>query len=118
MTLKECYEAMEGDYEGTMGRMPSERLIQKYVLKFPADPSFESLKRAMEEKNAEEAFRAAHTIKGICANLGLSKLLASSSSLTELLRGGWSGEAEAQFSQVEADYRQTVEAIGQFSGSL
>lgn len=118
MTLRECYEAMEGDYEGTMGRMPSERLIQKYVLKFPADPSFENLKKAIEGREEEEAFRAAHTIKGICANLGLSKLLKSSSSLTDALRSGWSSEAESLFDQVESDYRQTVEAIGQFGSSL
>lgn len=118
MTLKECYQAMEGDYEGTMGRLPSERLIQKYILKFPADPSFESLERAMERGDAEEAFRAAHTIKGICANLGISKLFKSSSGLTELLRNGSCGGAETLFGQVKADYRQTVEAIGEFNSSL
>ena len=34
-----------------------------------------------------QAFRAAHTIKGICLNLGFDKLYQASSDITEQLRG-------------------------------
>lgn len=34
MTLLECYDAVGGDYEGAIGRLRSERLIHKFVLKF------------------------------------------------------------------------------------
>ena len=34
MTLKECYEALEGDYEGVVARLRSEKMVQKFVLKF------------------------------------------------------------------------------------
>ena len=37
----------------------------------------------MEEQNAENAFRAAHTLKGICLNLGLDRLCIASACLTE-----------------------------------
>ena len=37
MTLKECYAALNGDYEEAMGRLRSERLVQKFVLKFLDD---------------------------------------------------------------------------------
>lgn len=88
MTLKECYAALNGDYEEAMGRLRSERLVQKFVLKFLEDGSFELLCRSMEAGDLSEAFRAAHTIKGVCANMAFSALLKSSSQLTELLRGG------------------------------
>ena len=88
MTLKECYAALNGDYEEAMGRLRSERLVQKFVLKFLDDGSFDLLCRSMESGDQPEAFRAAHTIKGVCANMAFSALLKSSSQLTELLRGG------------------------------
>ena len=74
MTLQECYAAMGGNYEEVLGRLRSDRLIQKFVLKFLDDGSYDLLCRSLEEKNYEEAFRAAHTIKGVCQNLSITKL--------------------------------------------
>ena len=79
MTLKECYAAMGGDYDEAIGRLRSEKLVQKFVLKFLNDQSFELLCSSMESKNYEEAFRAAHTIKGVCSNLAFNVLGKSSS---------------------------------------
>lgn len=79
MTLQECYAALGGDYEDVLARLRSERLVRKFVLKYLDDPSFTLLCSSMEEKNYEEAFRAAHTIKGMCQNLSFTKLLESSS---------------------------------------
>ena len=114
MTLQECYTAMGGDYNDVLGRLRSERLIQKFVLKFAADGSYALLCGSMKEQNYGEAFRAAHTIKGVCQNLSLTKLLASSSQLSEALRNGYTPEADALLQQVEADYQQTVSAIRAF----
>ncbi len=108
MTLKECYEKMEANYEEVIGRLRSERLVQKFALKFLDDPSYRLLITSMEEKNYEEAFRAAHTIKGVCQNLGFTRLGRSSSALTEALRGGWSQEADSLLEQTKADYQSTV----------
>ena len=69
MNINECYQAMGADYEEVFGRLRSERLITKFVLKFPGDPSFSQLQSTLEEKNVEEAFRAAHTLKGVAQNL-------------------------------------------------
>ena len=64
MTLQECYAAMGGDYEGVMGRLRSERMVQKFVLKFLADGSYDLLLSSAAAADWQEAFRAAHTIKG------------------------------------------------------
>ena len=69
MTVKECYEQMGADYEGVLGRLRSEVLIKKFAKKFLDDGSFRSLKDNLVQKNGEEAFRAAHTLKGVCQNL-------------------------------------------------
>ena len=118
MTLEECYAAMGGDYADAIGRLRSERMIQKFVLKFLKDESFNLLCRSWEEKNFEEAFRAAHTIKGICQNLSIKKLGESGNELTEALRDGWTPEADVLFEEVKKDYEMTVSAIKAFEAQL
>ena len=118
MTLQECYAAMGGDYEEVIGRLRSERLVQKFILKFVDDGSYRLLVDSMASKSYEEAFRAAHTIKGVCQNLGLSKLLDSSSQLSEALRHGYTPEADGLAEQVGRDYQEAVGAIRSFQASL
>lgn len=43
MTLKECYAALEGDYESVLSRLMTEKLVQKFALKFLDDASFNNL---------------------------------------------------------------------------
>lgn len=111
MNLKECYQALGGDYEGVMARLRSERMITKFAVKFLDDKSMENLVAGIAQKNGEEAFRAAHTIKGICQNLSFDRLYVSSHALAECLRGGWDDAAVAMTEQVKADYQVTVDAI-------
>ena len=118
MTIQECYAALGGDYAGVIGRLRSERLVQKFVLKFPADGSYELLLRSLEEGNAQEAFRAAHTIKGMCQNLGFTALGESSAALTEELRGGELSGAGKYLPTVKEDYARTVAAIAEFAKSV
>ena len=114
MSLTECYIALGGSYEEVLSRLSSERLVNKFVLKFLTAPSYDLLVRSMESKDWPEAFRAAHTIKGVCQNLSIDKLQASSSRLCESLRNGYSPEADALAEEVRTDYGQTVAAIEAF----
>lgn len=111
MTLKECYEALEGDYEDVIKRLMSEKLVQKFVLRFLNDSSFENLVNDLKNGNYDDAFRDAHTLKGVTQNLGFTKLFLSSDSITEALREKNIDEANSLLPQVEADYNQTISAI-------
>ena len=86
MTMRECYEAIGGNYEAVLGRLHSEALIRRFALKFLEDQSYIQLKQALENKNYEDAFRGAHTLKGVCQNLSFDHLYEVSNELTELLR--------------------------------
>lgn len=114
MTLQECYAAIGGSYEEVVGRLRSERLVQKFVLKFLSDGSYDLLCKSMEAEDYQEAFRAAHTIKGMCQNLSFTSLGNSSSQLSEALRGGFTPQAPALYQQVKEDYQITVSAIQAF----
>ena len=111
MSLQECYTALGGDYDSVIGRLRSERMVQKFALKFLNDGSFDLLCQSMDAKNYEEAFRAAHTIKGVCQNLSFTRLYESSGQLSEALRSGWTPEADTLIEQVKADYQVTVDAL-------
>ena len=100
-----------------LGRLTSERMVQKFVLKFLNDGSYDLLLRSMAEENWQEAFRAAHTIKGVCQNLDFTRLYRSSSQLSEALRNGFTPEAPALAEQVKEDYARTTAAIRAFQES-
>ena len=117
MTLQECYAAMGGNYEDAIGRLRSERLVRKFVLKFLDDGSFDLLCRSLEEKNYEEAFRAAHTLKGVCQNLSFTRLYQSSHEITEALRTKDYAQARQLLPSVEEDYTRTAAAIQAYQAS-
>ena len=113
MTMQECYKAIGGNYEAVLGRLHSEALIQRFTLKFLEDQSYLQLKQALENKNYEDAFRGAHTLKGVCQNLSFDRLYEVSNELTELLRdrtGAQPGISEAMEKVTEV-YEMTIEGI-------
>ncbi|MCM1257138.1 MAG: Hpt domain-containing protein [Clostridium sp.] len=111
MDLKEFYVRVGGSYDSIMGRLMKEDRIKKYVYKFIDDTSYETLCRSMEENNIEEAFRAAHTIKGLCQNLDFLTLFQSSNNMSEALRNGKADNADSILEQVKKDYELTLTAI-------
>ena len=48
MTVKECYESMEADFEGVIGRMGSGEMVKRFALKFLDDPSYSNLEKAIQ----------------------------------------------------------------------
>lgn len=117
MTLEECYRQLGGDYADACTRLPSPALVAKFIAKFPADPSFAALCEAVSGGDAAAAFAAAHTLKGVCANLSFSRLFRSASALTEALRGRTRlpEQTASLLDAVREDYAVTVEAIRQFA---
>ena len=114
MTIQECYREMGGDFSQIEKRLPSVSLIKRFISKFPDDSSFSELCHAMQEGQRAKAFRAAHTLKGVSANLSLNRLLASVTKLTEALRPETetvSAEAGLLLEEVRQDYELTVGAI-------
>ncbi len=115
MSLETCYSALEGDYQTVYNRLnKNERIVKKFVLKFLEDPSYELLEKSLKEKDYKEAFRAAHTIKGICQNLSFTRLYTSINLLAEALRSETAVDTESLpelVQAVEKDYQVTVDAV-------
>ena len=112
MRVAEFYEKTGGNYADTMGRLMTEERILRFVKKFPADGSFALLKDALARGCREEAFRAAHTLKGVAQNLGFTSLYEKASAVTEILRGG-SMEVAHLMPELEKLYLLTIESINE-----
>lgn len=74
-------------------------------------------KDAYSPQDAETAFRAAHTLKGLCMNLGFDSLYEVSSALTENLRGRQLNGWESLFEKVEQRYLIVRETLEEFQTS-
>lgn len=117
MTVKEFYNAINGDYEGTLARMLNEARMLKYINKFLAATDYDELVSALADKRYEDAFRFSHNLKGVCLNLGFSRLAQSGSDLCEELRNGPpSIDVTPMLDLVTEDYKKTVTVIKQLVG--
>lgn len=88
MKVRECYDMMGADYEDVIGRLLNDDRIKKFLARFVDSNEFDKLIRCIESKNFEEAYRCAHTLKGVCLNLGLKNFASSSEDLCEALKDG------------------------------
>ncbi len=118
MTVKECYTQFGGNYEDTLRRLTNEALVSRFLLKFLDDKSYYALLDAITTQKAPEAFAAAHTLKGVTLNLGLTTLYEPTNTLTEALRNGWAENASDLLVPVTEAYNTTVAAIVSFKESL
>ena len=117
MTVKECYDAIGADYDDVFSRLRKDDRIRKFLLKVLDDKSYELLLNSIEARDMAEAFRAAHTLKGVCQNLSLTRLYNSSSRLSDVLRDRQEyGEDIAEaLEPVKEDYAQMIEYIGKLA---
>lgn len=111
MDIKECYTLIGADYNDVLSRLSSEKLITKIVKKYLDDTSFNDLKEGIETKNIELAFRGAHTLKGVCLNLGFKQMADEAIELTEILRSGTFVGTEERFDKLTEAQNRTIEGI-------
>lgn len=87
MLTIESLQALGANTEEGLGRcMGNEALYLRLVNMAAGDKNFDILENAMETRDRESAFEAAHALKGVLGNLSLTPLFESASALTELLR--------------------------------
>lgn len=113
MTVAEFYQLVEGDYASVKELFMADPIIIKFIRKFAKEGTYQSLMEAIQAGDIEASFAAAHTLKGVAGNIGLSRLQRAASELTEQLRPRISPAEPALVDAVQEAYRQAVEAIEQ-----
>lgn len=86
MNCLEFYSRIGANAENVNRRLGNETFVKKYLKKFAVDKTVDNLKSSVEKGDYEEAFRSAHTIKGLALNLELLPLVDIICNITECLR--------------------------------
>lgn len=110
-TVQEMLENNGFDVEGTMKRfLNNEALYKKCLKKFLDDTSYEQLKEAYESGNCNDAFKAAHTMKGAASNLGINKIYHLLIPMVEKLRVQDMG-IDGEMNQLDGVYQEIYKII-------
>ena len=117
MTVQECYEAFGGNYQEVVSRLRTDERIARFLQKVVDDGSYQLLVDSIATNNVDEAFRAAHTLKGVCGNLSITRFGESSSALCEYLREKRiiDDTVQSMFQKVKEDYELTISSIKQLN---
>jgi len=118
MTLeqKEMLKKENIDVEDAMERfLDNEELYMKFLLKFVEDENFEKMKKALEENRGEDAFKFAHTMKGVVGNLSINGLYEVIVPYVEYLRHGDVESAKQHLMELEEVFVRSMEAIRRLS---
>ena len=117
MELNNFFEEVGGSYNEVISRLGKDERIVKYLIRFVESDPMSDFDRALGENNIEDAFRALHSIKGMCLNLGLGALGKSSSELCEEYRhGAPEGDVSELTARTRADYATAIAAIKKLTG--
>ena len=85
--FREIFEVYGADYNSTMARfMGKEAMYLKFQDMLFKDDNLEKLGTALEQQDYEAAFAAAHTLKGVVGNMGLTPLFNAVCAIVESLR--------------------------------
>ena len=88
MTVQELYACINGSYDAVKRILPRDEIIGRFIIRLLSDDSCTRLMQAASAKDAQGMFEAAHSMKGVCANLGLPELSSMASVVAEEFRPG------------------------------
>ncbi|MBR6102709.1 MAG: Hpt domain-containing protein [Ruminococcus sp.] len=116
MTLRELYSEIGGDYDQALRVLRVEKLIDKHIRKLTSNGVVEGLVDAAKRMAHSEMFDAAHAMKGVCANLGLTALSELASEIAEKYRPGnprklSDEEVSARVARIEQIYTTPADGI-------
>lgn len=112
MSVEEKFVAAGYDYAALCERtFGDEELIEELLHIFLADESWENMCSCMDNGETENAFRAAHSLKGSCGMLGLSGLFEMMRVLTDKLRYVDLEGAKIVFPKTRDEYEKAVSLI-------
>ncbi len=112
MNISDCYSLMNGDYENARLRLLNDRLIEKYLRKFLDDKTVGQLMDAAKAGDREAVFVAAHTLKGVSANMAFTELEQYASELTEQMRSREADPDPELLNSIAKSYQLITDTIG------
>ena len=109
--------ALDGvaDYESAMDRFDgNEGLYERILKQFEGDKNMDALRQALAAGDADAAFHAAHSLRGVAGTLDLHVLYAATAPVVEALRVGHVVQAQAGMAALEAAYERAQAKISAY----
>ena len=91
--------------------MGNEVLLERFLKKFLEDPYYGKLTEAISKGEREDAFIAAHTLKGVCGNLAFTQLFPLFVQQVNFMRKDKWEDAIAMMPEITREYDKTVGVI-------
>lgn len=105
-------EDMGAEIEDTLDRlMGDEDMYMEYLQKIPQNENIVNLRKAVDEKNYEQALHEIHTLKGVALNLGLLPLADVCMDMLLDFRAGENEKAAGQIDAVEKCFKEVSDII-------
>ena len=102
LTIEKLKEFGADTEAGSTRCMNNEEFYFRLIGMAAKDPNFEKLEIALAMEEPDDAFEAAHALKGVLGNLALTPLFEPANEMCELLRG-----------RTEMDYDPLLEQLMQ-----
>lgn len=114
--FKKIFSDYGGDYDDTMARfMGNESMYLRILPMLFQDENLGKLDSALRNGDFEAAFAAAHTLKGVTGNLGLSPLYHAVCAMVEALR---TRDTSANYSSLYQTIADEFERVKQLQEAL
>lgn len=112
------FEAYGGNYSDTMGRfLGSEAMYLRFLNMLLQDESLQQLGDALKIGDMECAFAAAHTLKGVVGNMGLTPLYQAVCTIVEPLRAKERrGDYAVLYQKIQMEFEQVNSLREQLKG--
>ena len=100
------------DFVGAIKRLcGNESLYITCLKEFLNDKTVEILNDAINKKSWDDAYTAAHALKGLAGNMGFIPLMHATGKLVILIRGGREHDLPDGVNSVNSCYRDIIDAI-------
>ena len=100
------------DVTGALERfMGNGVLLERFLKKFLSDPNYEKLAAAGGAGDQENALTAAHTLKGVCGNLGMTELFDLTAKQVAAFRAGRWEDAIRFMPNISLAYGRVIDGI-------
>lgn len=117
--LKQDLQKLGVDYDVALERfLGKSDFYEEFLFMFLEDEQMRTLEKAMREQNVTIAFKAAHTLKGLCGNLGFKNLLTSIIPMVEILRSGSFTDTAPLMKELDKQYNLLCNTLTKYQAQM